>query len=595
MFSRQCWLWRSFCLLVLIVALPGGDAPASAAASAPKRLALVISNSAYEHLSSLPNPVRDGALISKTLSLLGFEVTTAKDMKRLPLARAIRRFQDKLKRAGPNSVGLFYYAGHGMEAVVGDTAANYLIPVDAEIKNRADIPVTSLRVDELIRQISSAGNKLNIVIIDACRDDPFKGAFRSIFGGRRGLTLMGAPFGVFIASSTASGDVAYDGHGKNSPYTAALAKAMVVPGAKLEDVFKSVRRRVRAATKQRQIPWETTSLEEDFYFIPPQPKPSVVSQLLDLARSTASAGLLSSITRRFPDQPEAAVARSLLKNLQKKKEIVRNKEIAEALLAIGKQSQLPAAFQDVIRRFPNTEWSVKAEKGLERLAQISAQKKTTPGDQGKSVLQIDGWANERARKSYDIARKLGSREALDLVAKAYPNTPAGRAASAERDKLKRKGAVENDRQRKLRQRKLAQQLYLRAQRVNTWEAYNLVTEMHPKSKVAKLAIARMKKLSKLGKVATKSGTALVRAIQQELSEIQCLKGQVNGRFGRSTAVALRSFASRTDDKFYWHRASMAAYRALKRAGGSVLCVNEQSRSGNQARTCREFNGDKFCG
>src|SRR5205085_7632931 len=140
--------------------------------------------------------------------------------------------------------------GHGLE----NDSINYLVPVSADIKKRADVAAQSLSVKRVADRLSASGNQLNILIVDACRDNPFPPSV--VPTGTRGLVPMGAVYGVFIASSTGSGQPAFDGDDGHSPYTRALAEAIVTPGEKLEDVFKSVRRQVRLATSEQQIPWE---------------------------------------------------------------------------------------------------------------------------------------------------------------------------------------------------------------------------------------------------------------------------------------------------------------------------------------------------
>ena len=232
------------------------------AASAP-RVALVIGNASYAKLGALDNPGRDAKLMAEKLRQLGFEVTAVADRDLKAMTSDVDEFARKVKQRGPATVSLLYYAGHGIE----NDSVNYLVPVNADIKKRADIAPQSLSVKGIADRLSASGNQLNILIVDACRDNPFPQGVTP--GGTLGLVPMGAVFGVFIASSTGSGKTAFDGDDGHSPYTRALAEAITAPGEKLEDVFKSVRRQVRLSTREQQIPWESTSLELDFYFVPP--------------------------------------------------------------------------------------------------------------------------------------------------------------------------------------------------------------------------------------------------------------------------------------------------------------------------------------
>ena len=255
--SRVAGLAVAIVAIGLVLAVAFGRA-----ASAEQRVALVIGNAAYTTVPALTNPANDAALMASTLGDVGFDVVTARDADRDEMAAAIREFGKRLRAAGPQAVGLFYYAGHGVQA----NGVNYLIPVDAPIGNEADLETAAVSAQWVLSQMDYAGNALNIVILDACRNNPFAGGFRSL---GRGLARMDAPSGALVAYAAAPGQTAADGSGANSPYTAALADAMRTPGLDLEDVFKRVRVSVESATGRAQTPWEESSLKGDFFFVPP--------------------------------------------------------------------------------------------------------------------------------------------------------------------------------------------------------------------------------------------------------------------------------------------------------------------------------------
>lgn len=258
-------------LVMTFIALIGCDTAAHAQRTATAvlsdgpRIALVISNGRYKNLTPLANPANDAALMASVLKRVGFSVEERYDLDRLGFERAVDEFSERLRGLvgshGPGVVGLVFYAGHGIEA----SAANYLLPIDAEVRTDREIEWQAVSVERMTKRVAEAGNHLNVFVLDACRNNPFRGT-RSV--GRRGLSPMGSIYGIYIASSTAAGDVASDGPGHNSPYTLALAETLIAPGYKLEDVFKSVRRKVRLATEERQIPWESSSVESDFFFVP---------------------------------------------------------------------------------------------------------------------------------------------------------------------------------------------------------------------------------------------------------------------------------------------------------------------------------------
>jgi hypothetical protein len=225
--------------------------------AAEQRIALVIGNSAYAD-SPLLNPANDAKLMASALREQGFEVMERLDVDQNAMKLAVRDFGNRLKAAQGGAVGLFYYAGHGLQ-VDGE---NYLIPVGAPIADEGDVDIFAVGANGILRTLEDARNGLNIVILDACRNNPFARSFRAQV---RGLARMDAPQGTLIAYSTAPGQVALDGDGANSPYTAALAKAIGEPGVLVEQMFKRVRIALLDATLGRQTSWEASSLTTDFY------------------------------------------------------------------------------------------------------------------------------------------------------------------------------------------------------------------------------------------------------------------------------------------------------------------------------------------
>ena len=226
---------------------------------APK-FALVIGNSAYKH-APLKNPANDARAIAESLKNTGFDVTVQLETSQTALAQAVDMFTQGLAKS--KGVGLFYFAGHGLQLAW----RNYMIPVDADIRSTADIQKQGVEVGTLLSGITKAVNPLNIIILDACRDNPFGGVSGL---DQKGLSQMDAPPSTLLAYATAPGNVASDGEGVNGLYTENLLRELKTPDAKIEDVFKRVRLHVRRSTNGTQIPWESTSLEEDFYFVPPK-------------------------------------------------------------------------------------------------------------------------------------------------------------------------------------------------------------------------------------------------------------------------------------------------------------------------------------
>jgi len=247
------------------------------------KIALVLGNSRYAHARPLVNPGNDAAAISDVLRKTGFAVTTALDATQEEMNAAIRSYVQSL--AASKAVGLFYFAGHGLQLAW----RNYLVPVDAAVRTTEDIPRSCVDLTALMQGINKAANPMNVVVLDACRDNPFGSAASADGRGLArpdapaaaatqrggtatgpGLSQMDAPQGTLLAYATAPGNVASDGDGTNGLYTEHLLREILRPEAKIEDIFKRVRLQVRRRTNGRQIPWESTSLEEDFYFVPPQ-------------------------------------------------------------------------------------------------------------------------------------------------------------------------------------------------------------------------------------------------------------------------------------------------------------------------------------
>jgi len=229
--------------------------PDSLAVQSGKRIALVMGNSKYIQ-RPLTNPINDADDISNALKSANFEVIDIREGTLTQMRTAVRQFGDRLLQ---NDVGLVYYAGHGIEV----KGKNYLIPVNADIQRPDEIVDQSLDMALILEKMTTAGKGVNILIVDACREDPVGRGFRST---SKGLATMDAPTGTIIAYSTSPGRVAADGDGRNSPYTKALVKAMQTPNKPIEQVFKEVRRSVIKETEGQQTPWENTSLSGDFYF-----------------------------------------------------------------------------------------------------------------------------------------------------------------------------------------------------------------------------------------------------------------------------------------------------------------------------------------
>jgi len=231
-----------------------------------KRIALVIGNSDYLH-GPLANPVNDARSMARALRSAGFDVILGENLSnKTEMKRLIRDFGFKLNKGG---VGLFYFAGHGLQV----NGFNFLVPVNAVINNEEEVEYEAVDAGFVISQMEAAKNRLNIVILDACRNNPYARSFRST---KQGLSGMNAPTGTLIAYATAPGSVASDGSGVNGLYTQELLSQINKSDLQIESVFKNVRAEVVRKSGGRQTPWESSSLIGDFYFYPenvPVPPP----------------------------------------------------------------------------------------------------------------------------------------------------------------------------------------------------------------------------------------------------------------------------------------------------------------------------------
>ncbi|CTQ45045.1 caspase family protein [Roseibium aggregatum] len=300
--------------IAILLALTVTIGALSERAHAEPRLALVVGNGAYTTVTPLDNPVNDASLMADALRKVGFEVTLVTDSSQNEMITAISQFGSKLRAAGEDATGLFYYAGHGVQSF----GANFLLPVDIELQDAADLSLVGVPAQAVLRQMFSARNRTNIVILDACRNNPFV-SIPDL--SDNGLAEMKAPRGTFLSYSTAPGDIALDGIGGNSPFTEALARHMPTPGMPVETLFKTVRVDVLKETGNQQTPWDTSSLTVDFQFVPakaPSAEEVELRQIWDTVKLSKDPLQILLFLRAHPDSRYSAEARELLTALMEK-------------------------------------------------------------------------------------------------------------------------------------------------------------------------------------------------------------------------------------------------------------------------------------
>lgn len=232
---------------------------APAALQGPEqRVALVIGNSNYQNAPQLANPDNDAQSMAQFLNSAGFEVISATDLGQNDMLRVVQDFSAKVSARGPNTVAMVYYAGHGVQ-LAGE---NYLVPVDAKVTSQSELVNDSVRLVDVMSTLETIPSRMRIVILDACRNNPFP----NVNDAGRGLAIVDAPNGSIVGYSTAPGAEALDGSGGHSPYTQAFLNVARQPNVPIEQLFKRVRLEVNQTTSGAQIPWESSSLTSDFTF-----------------------------------------------------------------------------------------------------------------------------------------------------------------------------------------------------------------------------------------------------------------------------------------------------------------------------------------
>ena len=349
----------------------------SASVTSARRVALVIGNGAYTNAPGLKNPPNDARDMAAMLKTLGFDVTSGVNLNQREMKRVIREFGMKLKGGGS---GLFYYAGHGVQS----RGRNYLIPVDAIIQSEAEVEDSGVDAALVLNFMDDAQNGLNIVILDACRNNPFARSFRS---ANDGLAQVDAPTGTLIAYATAPGRVASDGVGQNGLYTSELLKQMQVPGVSITDTFMRVRAEVMKQTGNKQVPWEASSLVGSFYFIggPAAPAPSAATSKIDptafelsywdTIKNSQNADDFKTYLQRYPSGQFTDLAKNRISDLETVAKSVESSPAASrsdstsevAFWDYIKNSNNVEDFQAYLKRFPNGTFTDLANNRIKTL------------------------------------------------------------------------------------------------------------------------------------------------------------------------------------------------------------------------------------
>ena len=360
-----------------------GSQPATANA---KRIALVIGNGAYTSAPPLKNPPNDARDMAATLRTLGFDVVSGINVNQKDMKRLIREFGMKLKTGGS---GLFYYAGHGVQS----KGRNYLIPIDADIQSEAEVEDSGVDAGLLLNYMDDAQNGLNIVILDACRNNPFARSFRSTTDG---LAQVDAPTGTLIAYATAPGRVASDGTAGNGLYTAELLKQMKVPGLSVTDMFMRVRAEVMKQTGNKQVPWEASSLVGAFYFAGSSSDSTPVNtakidpvafelSYWETIKNSTNADDFKAYLERYPQGQFAELAKNRIatlstatKTTETPSPVTSGSATELAFWDSVKNSNNAEDYRAYLEKYPNGEFAVLAKNRLAPMA--SAEKEKAKAD-----------------------------------------------------------------------------------------------------------------------------------------------------------------------------------------------------------------------
>ncbi len=566
-------------IIAVGVALLFGFAPERA--HADKRVALVIGNSKYQTVNPLPNPARDAAAIARMFKDAGFDsVETLLDVGNLEFKRGIRRFEDATSDA---DMAVIYYAGHGIE--IGGT--NYLIPIDARLASDRDAPDEAITLDRLVISADSA-KKLRVIILDACRDNPFTATMRrdSLAAKRSissGLTQVDpSTTDTLIAYAAKAGSTAEDGDGDHSPFTAALLKDLTVPGRDIRIAFGYVKDDVMKATNGRQEPFVYGSLGGGVYSLvspPPQgQEPStadakadfeLVKQIntrkaWDVYLNTYKTGFYADLARGIRDSlpPEVQVASLGPATIPASRPATTKEEADWSKI---KDSADQTVLQNFISRYPDSPLAIIAQDKInaliksaqeraeqERLAKEAADRKAAElaaakqheEDERKAQAaeaQQRAKAEEAARQA--AAAKAKADQAAQLLAAAEAaklreeSERAEQAAEAERQKAAAAAAAEAACKQQADQLAALQAKGSMGSGVDDMAQFvNTLTC----DRVKPLALAA---LNTFNAEAAKRTADLIRSAQTELTRIGCYTGAADGVMSDSTKSALSRYLS----------------------------------------------------
>ncbi|MGI9493322.1 MAG: caspase family protein [Geminicoccaceae bacterium] len=414
---------RAFSACILAAIFLTGPICANVLAADDRRVALVVGNGAYHNLPDLTNPPRDAALMAAKLRSVGFEVDLAINDNQESLQQRVRSFGRRARGAG---AALFYYAGHGLQA----DGSNYLLPVDARPRRVADLHSQSLPLSSVSDELDAADAKINLIILDACRDNPLTRSLKVRHGTRsvkltRGLASIQRASGTLIAYATAPGDVAYDGGDMpNSPFTQAVADWIEKPGLEVGSMFQRVRDQVIATTDGKQTPWIEEAILGDFYF---QPMPSDLAPTLATPAPEPAAPLPNVFTEEpvQPSRPSDQQPNDPIETAWSK------------TTALGTRD----AYIEFLEQYPKSAFAQEAVAMLLKFASpvtlaaptpepVAPQPEVTREEQAQPSRPPDPQPNDPIETAWSETTALGTRDAYIKFLEQYPESAFAQEAVA---------------------------------------------------------------------------------------------------------------------------------------------------------------------
>ena len=407
----QGWACAFLLIAVFLAAVPP-------AAAAERKVALVVGNGAYAQ-SPLPNTINDARAMTDVLGRLGFKVITRLNATQREMHHAIVEFGDELEKGG---IGLFYYAGHAVQI----RGKNFMIPIGSAISVEDHVEPESVDLNKVIGRMAGARNKLNVVILDACRDNPFGDTFQFY---SEGLAQARAPAGTYIAYAAAPGEVAADGTGVNSFYTGALVKALPDQGVSIEETFKQVRASVIRETKGLQVPWTASSITENFFFNPEPPKVAEKAQkgadkavdrevvFWQSIFSSARPEDFEAYLEQFPAGNFAALARNRLADLHARRPAASAADKMAAVQTVPRAGT-DAGLLDVIDRAmvdaktDGADYARQIQAAVEALDKIRRQREEVDRKAEAARQQVVAAVTKKAEKSFQDELAKAERDAV---------------------------------------------------------------------------------------------------------------------------------------------------------------------------------------